>query len=1578
MKTMAWMMAVMMGMSVGAVAGTGSVDDPYTIAQARALPVGTTEYWAQGYIVGGRYDDFEAPWANDFAVSCADADSETVFANCLQVVLLNDGGRAAWGLSSNPGNVGKLIKFKGYRDAYGTHPAFKPVNNADISEVILEDQPPVIAAIGNKMVIEGNTLSFTVTATDAVDGDQIALIATSLPAGATFTGATNAGMATGTFTWENAGSLGDYSATFQATDKDGSDTETVSITVHDGSGPLAIAFQGFEGTANDTWTMTDVDPSLVLNTTGAGDLPANQRVRTGSYSWQPGEGEYTTEALELAEVDISAWSEVVLTLHVSATTSEPGDGFGMYPTESLSVFLALDGGDYPGEADITVTGNELEVGEISGALWGFGATGVASTTAGVSRTVAPASGGVAADGIATVRIAIPAGTTSVKLKAEVAQEYAGYFWNVDDIELVGVNDGGASDYPPSLSLSPDGASKSVRVGQSLSFDVTATQIPNDASDEIRLWATGLPSGATFPEVTGTSPLSGTFNWTPAEAASAAVSFFAGDKDGTNQVDVSITAYELPESGAHYGVFVGLNKYSSSYIGSSGWLNGCVPDANHIYTNTTQRGDWTAATVTRLLDGAGTKAAIRRSITNYAAEAVAGDTFFYYHSSHGGQNSGTSVYLCAFDNDYQDTELAADLQKFATGVKVVVMVDACHSGGLFKSARAGTRAVRPPSGTWDLAGIVSRIMDETRAERLAAGMRDVETRVSSSEIGWVTAADYDQYSWDGDDGGAFTDAVIYGWDSGFCDNATYGNQDGYANFYELWNYAKDIAIGYPGEFDPYDGSSYETDAQAHNTNVLLATLAGWVGDSAPGGLVVFNNMTPQGVTVGEELVVPVSAYTAGTSTPVTVTMTTVQAGASYAGGQLTFTPAADGIYVFNFTGTNTLGASANASLTVTATLAAPALSAPTGIGNERFTANWEAVAGAASYRLDVATADTFSPGGTGESGVIVDTPNAVLNEGWAYVNGAEMGSSGVNAYHKLVSASDPGVVSAAFSTMSYLEAAAEFSVATYGGTSANQLVVSYSLDGGSTWIPFGTNTSASSTTYVTGLTIPLPAAALNQPSVRVKWHCPVSTASVGLRLRALVVSGAQAAGGNTLVLSGQSVAGTSHQVTGLEMDTTYYYRVKAVGNSSGPLSATGTATTTAEDTAPSFAAIPAQSATRGAPFTLNVGAYASGYPVPAISVVSSTADAGDYSMAAGSLTFTPSETGEFEFVFSALNDLGSASATTTVAVTEAPVLIPTVSIADLDSDSFTVNWNAVTDATDYQVQVATDDEFSSGGDPGGANRMVNPGFETGDNTGWIKFEAEYAVVTTDPQEGIYHAACTATATRDLMQVVNIEGDGVTEYEVSFWYKKPLTNGNARIWATWATGGQASGDNLTPTNYLPAVEQWTKQTYHVVPQSGANSLNFEVRTYNGATVYWDNFFVGVAGSRSRSEGSILVDETVAALTYPVTGLDPETPYWVRVRSADGDWSEVVSATTLAEGGPPPTPDVAGFAVTAGSTASATLAQSAVGTTYVLQYTTDLLAVPILWTDVDTEEGTGGEVTLEDDNLSDDMRFYRVIVQ
>ncbi len=1067
--------------------------------------------------------------------------------------------------------------------------------------------------------------------------------------------------------------------------------------------------------------------------------------------------------------------------------------------------------------------------------------------------------GATGDGTAGLRISEYSDATAF------ANEFVELFYDVPVIP--------PSNMPPVIASV---GNKSVGVSNNVSFTVSASEIPNDAGDEVRVWATGLPAGATFAGATNAGGASSVFSWTPDTAGTYPVSFYAGDKDGTNQVDVTITVYE--GGGGTYAVVVGLNNYAASYGASS--LSGCVPDANHIYTNIVKRGEWNPLSVTKLLDSAATKTAIRAAIANYAATAVAGDTFFYFQSSHGGQYSGMSVFLCSHDADYPDTELAADLSAFATGVKVMVMVDACHSGGLFKSVQDGTLAERISKRGWDLAGIVSRLMDEQRAAKLAAGIKGVEARVSSSEIGWITAADYDQYSWDGgpNGGGVFTDKVIEGWTNNppaSCDL----NGDNYANFWELYDYSWDVA----------NSSDYEfTTAMAHNTNVLLNVIAGWVGEEAPGGLVVFSNMTAQTMLVGDTLNVPVGAYTAGTNVPVTVTMSTVQDGASYADGVLTFTPATDGAYSFNFTGTNANGGSATASLSVTATLPAPTLAAVTGIDNDRFTANWNAVAGADSYLLDVATSDAFSAGSGGADVLAEDFASLTdtsVPSGWTSSKSSDLDYTGAGYFGANSPAYKFGTDGQWLLSPTFATGATNLQFWALGNNGSGS---TYAISGlvNSVW------------TLIDTVSIDLGGAtynvALDPQTTQIGFYF---TKTVNCALDDVVVQ-ASDAGSSELILNGQSVAGTSFEVTGLDMDTTYYFRVRAVGNLTGPNSEIGSATTSATDTAPSFDAIPNQSATVGVLFSLDVSAYDSGYPAPTLTLVSSTADAGDYSFAGSTLSFTPSAEGNVEFVFQAENGLGTALATASVAVASAPVYIPVASIADVASDSFTVNWTPCTGATDYQVQVATDSVFSA--DSGGeGNLLENGGFETGDSTGWDKFEANYSVVNTDPQEGTYHVTCAATDTRDLMQAVNITGDGVTEYEVSFWYKKPSGTGNARIWASWATGGQDSGDSLQPTTYLQAATEWTKVTYRVVPRSGANTLNFEVRTYKDATVLWDNFFVGPSSGARGAPRAILVDETVSALTYPVTGLEPETLYYARVRMAGGEWSEVVSETTLASG-------------------------------------------------------------------------------
>ncbi len=340
---------------------------------------------------------------------------------------------------------------------------------------------------------------------------------------------------------------------------------------------------------------------------------------------------------------------------------------------------------------------------------------------------------------------------------------------------------------------------------------------------------------------------------------------------------------------------------------------------------------------------------------------------------------------------------------------------------------------------------------------------------------------------------------------------------------------------------------------------------------------------------------------------------------------------------------------------------------------------------------------------------------------------------------------------------------------------------------------------------------------------------------------------------------------------------------------------------------------------------------------------------------------------------------AASDSVTITRELAPPVIQAAS--GVASEQFNANWLASDGATGYYLDVATNEAFAGGG--GGGNLMSNAGFETGDSTDWDKFEAGYSVVTASPQEGTYAVECVATATRDLMQAVDITGDGVTEYEISYYYKVSAgDDSDVRIWATWAAGGQDSGDSLQPASYNATEADWTKIAYTVVPSSGANTLNYEIRVYNGATVYLDNFFVGVAGGGGGG-GSDFVPgyqnrDVGNVTTYAVTGLTEGVTYHYRVRAYNDTVTTINSGVTNVTTGASTTPEITGFSVPAGATATVTLTTTINGETYALEYTTDPTASPVVWTEADSDVGDGGELILTDASPSDVMRIYRVVLQ
>ena len=184
------------------------------------------------------------------------------------------------------------------------------------SATVLVDTAPEFTSIAAKSVDEGQSLGFTVSATDA-DGDDLTYTATSLPSGASF----DAG--TATFSWTpSEGDAGSYEAVFEVTDGYLTDTVSVSITVTPlNHVPIISLFEPADNsvfeegsTINVNVVASDEDGqslSYVIKIDGS------QVSTASSYAWETGyesAGTHTIEVIVSDGIDeVSSSSTVTIT-----------------------------------------------------------------------------------------------------------------------------------------------------------------------------------------------------------------------------------------------------------------------------------------------------------------------------------------------------------------------------------------------------------------------------------------------------------------------------------------------------------------------------------------------------------------------------------------------------------------------------------------------------------------------------------------------------------------------------------------------------------------------------------------------------------------------------------------------------------------------------------------------------------------------------------------------------------------------------------------------------------------------------------------------------------------------------------------------------------------------------------------------------------------------------------------------------------------------------------------------------------------------------------------------------------------
>lgn len=200
-----------------------------------------------------------------------------------------------------------------------------------------------------------------------------------------------------------------------------------------------IVSQGFEATG-DTWNFTSIGGGA-SSIAGAADTPANQRILSGSRSWQVTNSSTT---LTFDTIDVSALTSITITVRVASISTTTGNG--AETSDVVQLFVATNGAAFSNTPNLTLTGSAA-----GNSRWGYWATNTAVTNLGGSLTVASPVGGTSTNNYSTLVLQVPDGTVTVAFKIVAVNNATAEVWCLDDVVLAGTV---AAPTPPSISGQP--------------------------------------------------------------------------------------------------------------------------------------------------------------------------------------------------------------------------------------------------------------------------------------------------------------------------------------------------------------------------------------------------------------------------------------------------------------------------------------------------------------------------------------------------------------------------------------------------------------------------------------------------------------------------------------------------------------------------------------------------------------------------------------------------------------------------------------------------------------------------------------------------------------------------------------------------------------------------------------------------------------------------------------------------------------------------------------------------------------------------------------------------------------------
>ncbi len=439
------------------------------------------------------------------------------------------------------------------------------------------------------------------------------------------------------------------------------------------------------------------------------------------------------------------------------------------------------------------------------------------------------------------------------------------------------------------------------------------------------------------------------------------------------------------------------------------------------------------------------------------------------------------------------------------------------------------------------------------------------------------------------------------------------------------------------------------------------------------------------------------------------------------------------YYYRLRAVNASGTSADSNtVTVLTVVTAPVAAAATAVSATGFTANWGAVTGADSYRLDVSTSSTFDTYVSGFWGLNVNNTITYAVTGLAggttyYYRLRAVNASGTSGDSNVITVLT--VPAAPAATAATAISASGFTanwgavtgavgyyldVATDGGFAAP--VVGYSnlnvnnvttyavtgLAGGSSYYyrlravnASGTSGDSNVITVLTVVTAPVATAAtaVNATGFTANWGAVTGAASYRLDVSTSGTFGTFVTGFQDLNAGNV----TTYAVTGLAGGSTYYYRLRAV-NASGTSSDSNVITVL---TVPAAPAATAATSINASGFTANWGAVtgAVGYYLDVATDGGFAAPVVGYSnLNVNNVTSFPVtgliSSGTYYYRVRAANASGASADSNVITVLTVPAAPVAAAASVITATGFNANWGAVTGATSYRLDVSTSGTFGT--------------------------------------------------------------------------------------------------------------------------------------------------------------------------------------------------------------------------------------------------------------------------------------------